>query len=129
MLLFMIAGIDAVILSALVAVVNVDEIDMSTAFIVALVSAVGTGIISFVLFLVLGLVGFLAGLVVATVAVGFVINAIFDIPGKRAFLIAALFMIAHGAMTVGLNVFTSSPSDPATRRVPKAFNQKTEFID
>ncbi len=40
-----------------------------------------------------------------------------------------LFMIAHGAMTVGLNVFTSSPSDPAMRRVPKAFNQKTEFID
>ena len=97
-------AIDALVLVFLLQTINDDNIGFGSAFLVALVAAVGTGLLAFGLVLAMGLAGVFVAAVVAAILLAIAVSAIYGVEIKRAFLIAGLFMVVHIGVGMGIQM-------------------------
>jgi hypothetical protein len=94
-------AIDALVLMVLLKLINEDEIEFGTACIVALVASIGTTILAVGLTAVIGLAGLVIAAVIAAVALGIAVSALFGVEIKRSFVIGVVFMVVHIGVAVG----------------------------
>jgi hypothetical protein len=94
-------AIDALVLMVLLKAISDEDVDFRTAALVAVVAAIGTTALAWGLALAFGLAGVFVAAIVATVALGVAISAMFGAEIKRAFLIGVLFMVIHVGMSLG----------------------------
>ena len=94
-------AIDAVVLIVLLKTLNDEDVGFGTAFLVALVAAIGTTALAFGLVAVMGITGIFVAAVVAAGLLGAAVSALFGVEIKRSFLIAIIFMVVHIGVGVG----------------------------
>jgi hypothetical protein len=122
---FITTAIDAVILIALLKTISDEDIEMTTAFIISLVASFATGIVGLIvafafavvaalisgveatdqtavaqspLVIVAVIAGMLVGAAISAAGLGAVLSRMYGLEIKRAFLIGAIFTVAHVAV-------------------------------
>lgn len=99
MLVFLfICFLDAGLLVFLLKTLNNEDVEMSTAFMIALGTAVITGLLAFGLASVLGILGLILGDLLGAVGLAAALSALFGIEIKRACLISSLFIAGHALL-------------------------------
>ena len=102
-------AIDALVLIFLLKAINDEDIGFGTAFVVALVAAIGTTALAFGLGAVMGIAGIFVAAVVAAALLGVAISALSGVGSvKRSFLIAIIFMVVHIGVAVGFQLMFST---------------------
>ncbi len=94
-------GIDAAVLMFLLKVVNDEDVDFGTAFLVALATAIGTGVLAWLLAAAMGFAGTILAAIIAAALLGVAVSALFGVEIKRSFLIATLFVVIHVGVSMG----------------------------
>ena len=100
--------IDALILIALLQVVDNEEVDFWSAFFVALGASIVTGLLAVGLISVMGIAGFFVATLIGAAGVGVAVSAIFGVEIKKAFLIGAIFSVARIAVYFLLSMMFSA---------------------
>ena len=96
--------IDAFALVCLLKAINEDDMGFGSAFIIALVAAIGTNLLAYGLASVLGLAGVLLAAVIGAACVGVAVSAMLGVEIKRAFLIGGLFMVVHISVAIAFQM-------------------------
>ena len=104
MLAVAILAIDALVLIALLKVINEDEVDFLTAFLVALVASIGTAVLAAVLAVALGFPGLILAAAIAALLLGAAVSLLFGVEIKRSFLIAGIFLVVHITVAIGFQL-------------------------
>lgn len=104
----LIIALDAVVLMALLKSFTDEEVGIGKALVVALLTSIAGGVLSFALASALGLVGALLGIVITGVLLGFAVSWLFGVVLTRSFMIAGIFMLVHIIASVGLQVLFHS---------------------
>ena len=87
--------LDTIILSAVLSAVEGEEVNFVSAFVIALITSIATGLIAFGLVLVIGIAGVFVATLIGAVGVGIGVSAVFGIEIKKAILIGGLFAVAR----------------------------------
>jgi len=101
-------AIDAVVLIALLKIINEDDIGFGTAFVVALVASIGTTVLAIGLAAAMGLGGIVVAAVIAALLLAIAVSALFGVEIKRSFLIGGIFMLVHIGVGVGFQLLFRS---------------------
>ena len=101
-------ALDAVVLVVLLKTVSDEEVGLGTAFVVALLAAIGTFVLALVLAAVLGTAGVALAAVIVAGLLGIAVSAMFGIEIKRSFLIGGIFMLVHMGVGLGLQLLMRS---------------------
>jgi hypothetical protein len=101
--------IDAVTLVVLLKVVHDEDAGWLAAALLGLGAAVVTGIISLLLWPVIGLGALAVAGIVGAVGVGFAVALMYGLEVKRALMVGGIFMAVHIVCAVGLNLLLSTP--------------------
>ena len=97
-------AIDAAILVFLLKTINEDDVEFGTAFLVALVTSIGTAILAALLSWLMGVAGVILAAIAAAALLGVAVSALFGVEIKRSFLIAGIFMVANIGVGIGFNL-------------------------
>lgn len=102
--LFLIAAIEGGILMVAIKALQGDEIEMTSAFIVALVAAILTNILTYFLAAAIGMAGILVAAILVAAVLGVCLSALFGMEIKRAVAAAGIFVVAHFAISIGIGL-------------------------
>ncbi|MGV3607120.1 MAG: hypothetical protein ACO1RA_12010 [Planctomycetaceae bacterium] len=105
MLVFLfICFLDAGLLVFLLKTLNNEDVDMSTAFMIAVGTSVVTGLLVVALAMAIGVLGIVLGDLLGAIALAVALSALFGIEIKRACLISSLFIAGHSLLYFVLNM-------------------------
>lgn len=96
--------LDAGLLVFLLKTLNNEDVDMTTAFMIAVGTAIGTGLLAVGLAIALGVLGIILGDLLGAVGLAVALSALFGIEIKRACLISSLFVAGHAMLTFVLGM-------------------------
>lgn len=96
--------LDAVVLIVLLKVVVDEDVDFTTAIILALGASIGTFALAVGLVIVMGFVGVILAAIIAAAAIGVAVSALFGAEIKRSFLVGILFVVVHVGIAIGFEV-------------------------
>jgi hypothetical protein len=99
--------IDALVLMALLKLVNDDDIGVGTAVLVGLGASIGTAVLATFLVEWMGLAGIVVAAVIAAAILGVAVSALFGVEIKRSFLIGTIFVVVHVAVGIGFHLLLS----------------------
>ncbi len=101
-------AIDALVLMALIKAINDDDVSFVSAFLVALVAAIGTTVLAAGLAAVIGISGIVVAALLAGTILGVAVSALYGVEIKRSFAIAAIFMVVHIGVGIGFELMLRS---------------------
>ncbi len=87
--------IDAAVLMILLQLVSGQDVELSTAVVMALVASIGTWILAMALVSAMGTAGVFVAAIVAAAGLGAAVSALFGVEIKRSFAIGGIFMFVH----------------------------------
>ena len=87
--------LDTLILVAVLSAVEGEEVNFMSAFVIALVTSIVTGLIAFGLTLAIGIAGVFVATLIGAVGVGIGVSAVFGVEIKKAMMIGGIFAVAR----------------------------------
>jgi hypothetical protein len=88
--------------------INEEDVGFGTAFLVSFVTAIGATVLAIGLVSLMGMAGIVVAALLAAAILGVAVSALFGMEIKRAFLVAGIFVVAHVAVSAGVNMMLSS---------------------
>ena len=87
--------IDTLVLIAVLSAMEGEEVDFMSAFIIALVTSIVTGVIGIGLVMAIGIAGVFIASLIGAIGVGIGVSAMFGVEIKKAILIGVIFAVAR----------------------------------
>ena len=97
-------ALDAIVLILLLKGLSDEEIGFGSAFVAALLAAIGTSVLASILMEILGLSGVAVAVVIAAGILGAALSSVYGVELKRSFLIGGIFILVHLAIRIGFHL-------------------------
>jgi hypothetical protein len=95
-------AIDAILLMILLKTISDEEINVLTAFALALIASIATTVLATALAAIMGVAGIIVAGIVAAALLGVAISALFGVEINRSFAIGGIFFLVHIAFGIGV---------------------------
>jgi hypothetical protein len=106
--------IDAAVLIGLLKLINDDDMDLRTAFIVALVASLGVWVLALGLGYLIGFAGVVLAALLAAAILGASLSYMFGMEIKRALIVAACFVVVSVGARIGLQLMLGGFTETKT---------------